>query len=138
MAEQKEKVRSDALARNIGPRGRAAGTLINFNTADLAQTSFSLAAGNQAIVTMTLSSAKGLKLFAVPEVTLYQTTIASGNEIPDGANVTESDYRYIVWVDYGASDGHNLKCKTFIKNLSGSTKTIYFAGDWRYIVEDAS
>lgn len=141
MTEVTQKVRSDKLARNIGNK-RAAGNLINLGTADLAQTNFTLDAlggvNDQAVVTMTLSSDLGLKLFAVPEVSLWSGSIADANLIPDGALVLEENFRFHFWVDYGSSDGNNMKCKVFIKNLTASPVTVYFRGDWRFIVEDVS
>lgn len=141
MSEITQKVRLDKLARNVDGK-RAAGNLIGFNTADLAQTNFVLDAlggsNDQAIITMTLSSDLGLKIFAIPEITLYKTSVADANVIPDGASVNEEDFRFHTWIDYNSSDGNNLKSKTFIKNLTASPVTVYFKGDWRFLVEDVT
>lgn len=135
MAE--ELVRKDKLTRRPNNKPVSAET-IGFKTAPLASASASVANGDRISITVTLSNPDGLKVFAIPEFSVYEGSVASVNRIPSGANIAVGDYVMMNWNDYGLNDNANLKYVVVVENNTGSTQTIYIDVTWRYIIESAT
>lgn len=109
-------------------------------TADVSAT-VSLPNGSMLIVT----SARGdpdtdnpdKRMFAEPQVSVYQDSAIGANQIPSGDNLTPGDYMLWHWIDWGSTDVNNLEIsyKTVILNTSGSTQTIIFKTNVRRIIK---
>lgn len=87
-------------------------------------------------VTYTFSNNAGKRLFAVPEISFFADEITSDGLIPDGNNIGSSDFVFTSWLDLATDDNNNVVFKAFILNQSGSTKTIYVFGSFRYLVDE--
>ncbi len=99
--------------------------------------SFTFGNGDQAVLTFTLSTKDHTKLFAVPNFTLYQDSVASANALPGGSSIDETEYQFIgPWHDWASTDNKNVKVKLFILNISAGTVTIHGRVLWRYIANN--
>lgn len=89
------------------------------------------------IAVSTINNKQGKRMFAIHEPGLYQDSISSSNRIPGGSNVNEDDYTLYYTPDWGRSDGNNLKYVNYVKNTTGSPRTVKVVGNWRWLVEEA-
>ncbi len=109
---------SDALPLQLSPTGTG---------------SVSLPDPGTQVFLFTLSNTDGKRLLGFPNITLYEGSVAAGNEImrasPRGAN-----YDWRIWCDWGDTDNNDIVCYTWVYNHSGSTQTVLFRGNWRYLV----
>lgn len=136
MSEETESVKFDKIARKIkdlpasfqalGLALSSTGTS-TANVADNAEVSF----------IMTLSNDFGLRLFGMPAVTLYESSVSADNAIPRGANISDGDYIYAVHIDWGLTDNNNIKIVAWVRNQTGSAQDILFRGNVRFITETA-
>ena len=111
---------------------------LNLQLSATASNSTSLANGASVAFTMTLTNASGKRLFGIPFVTLYEGSVAGGNEIGYG-NARDASYRVVsIALDWGTTDNNNLITKVSITNNTGSTQTILFRGNWRFLVNAAT
>jgi hypothetical protein len=99
--------------------------------------SMTLASGEVGVVTMTLSNLDNQPLIGFPNVTFYEGSVAAGNEIGYG-DARDSGYQLAFWCDWGGTNNNNVKSKSWIRNNSGSSKTIEFRGNWRYFAAASS
>lgn len=76
------------------------------------------------------------RMFAEPQVSLYEGSIADGNLIPAGDNLAPNDYKFWHWIDWGSTDINNLEISyiTIIINNTGSSKPIIFKTNVRRII----
>lgn len=111
---------------------------IQLDLSDTGTYSESLNNGDWRVLTATLTSNSGGRILAMPSVTLYQGSQASGNEIPDGASVDNQDWEWYQWTDWGASDNNNVVHKVYVTNVSGGTLTLVYRINFRSIIEESS
>lgn len=110
---------------------------INLDKTPGLSTSWTLTNNQRGTATYTLTNSQGKMLFAVPEFTFYEGSVAIGNEIGYG-NARDAGYDWNCWIDWGASDGNNMVLKCWILNHSGATKSIVAICDWRFVVAPSS
>lgn len=96
-----------------------------------------LSAGASDTVVATLSNSDDLRLFAMPAVTLYDTTPSDANKIPDGSSVNPNNWEFSMWIDWGDSNNNNVVHKTFIKNTSVGSRTFHYRINFRFMLEAA-
>jgi len=88
---------------------------------------------NSALFIYTYTPTNGLPLITSFHFTMYEGTIASGNEIT-GPLPRGDNYTWKWWRDWSRTDNLNVKDFVLIKNNTGSTQTICMSGNWRYFV----
>lgn len=111
---------------------------IKLDLSDTGTYSESLNNGDWRVITSTLTADSGGRLLAMPSVTLYQTSQAVGNEIPDGASVNNQDWEWYQWTDWGDTDNNNVVHKTFVTNVSGGTLTLVYRINFRSFIDGIS
>lgn len=100
--------------------------------------SVTLGANGPAFFIFTLANATNQRLFGIFEYTLYQGSVAAGNEIGSGANSYFDNWDMRYWPSKYDSDGNNLKERVYVKNITAGSLTVYMVGSWRYIVGTAT
>lgn len=111
---------------------------LRMDLSDTGTFSQSMADNDWVVITATLTGNSGGRLLAMPSATLYEGSVAAGNELPDGSNVNDTDWSWHMWIDWGDSDNNNVVHKTYVTNVSGLTKTIVYRINFRSITELAS
>jgi hypothetical protein len=81
--------------------------------------------GEEVTYIITLTSDYGIRLFDVPDIALFEDSVAAANRIHGGANVNGSEYQVIgPWKDWLLTDGINQKTAVYIRNSRAATATV--------------
>lgn len=111
---------------------------IALQMSNMVSSSTDLPNGSRLTNTSTLYNILGERVFAIPQISYYEGSISAANKIPCGENIATTDYDYYVWLDWGSSDDYNQVIKSTIVNKTGSTQTILYRCNWRYIVTSST
>jgi hypothetical protein len=111
---------------------------VNLQTSADCTLPFTFSAGGGANFLYTFSNADNRKLFGTFEFTLYQGSIAPGNEVGNGLNVFDFNWDFRYWRSKWDSDGNNLKEWVKIKNISAGTLDLIMVGSWRFILSSGA
>lgn len=114
------------------------GTVVR--STSIVSASTSLSNGESATFTITVSNPDDRKMIALPDVTIYAGSVAAGNELIEGANITPSEWiKDGPYNDLGDNDNINTVTKVFIANVSaGSSTAIYLFVQYKDITNGAS
>lgn len=104
-------------------------------------TSGSFSIGNTVTVTLTITvtsnNNKSARLLIIPQLAFYQTTATTANLIPFGSGIATGRYTVTGPIAMpevtGGTDGNNMVFKVSIANNSGSTQTILYYFEDRFI-----
>lgn len=113
--------------QNITPGSIQTRSLGNIILSGSTVTSTTTLNNNQQVVYTITTSTKNpnAKTFVVPDITIYQGSVANANSIPDGANVTATNYQIIfMGNDWGQTNNINTVTKVYVRNISAGTQTI--------------
>lgn len=118
-------------------KGRNLGRVIQETATGTA--SITLSNGQETTFTITTQSInRGVLLFCIPDITLFVGSVALGNALPGGANVTSSAYQVVfLGNDWGSTDDNNVVTKVFVRNVSAGTQTIILKTQSRVITNTA-
>ncbi len=104
--------------------------------------SAALAPGEDTIFSMTTASSKGVPILVQEDISLFQTSILEANLIPNGSNITTSNYQIIgPWREQVDGDEKNIVSKIYVRNADAATTDLqlsvpsnfdngYWAGEW--------
>lgn len=107
--------------------GLGAGLFVNYTVLNGTSTVFYLSVKNNA----------GQVILAVPDVSIYQNSISSDNEWPNG-NIAGNNFPVYVKNDYGTTDNVNVVTQVVARNNSGIDQPIVVAIRWRIITNSAA
>lgn len=94
-----------------------AGNTIAFS--EYATTSVTLSAGSFTTIAATVADIQGAGILTVPDITLYEGSIAAANQIPNGSSITPSDYQIVgPWQDERANNGSDTVTKVYLRNVA--------------------
>lgn len=110
---------------------------------EFSQGTFSISDGSIITLTITVNAKEGNRLAIAPlGVLLFQDSIATANQIPDGDNLSTGDYIMTQTAvpsalrnetTYPGNDGNNAVFKVWLDNETGDTQTIVYTIQSRFI-----
>lgn len=101
----------------------------------VASASTTLSNGQSATFTITTTPNSGELALVIHDWTIYIGSAAVGNQLPDGGNITSSQWIVIPYVnDWGATNNINAVAKIYVENVSaGSNQTVILYEQGRLI-----
>lgn len=151
MADLEESIKVDARARKYkGLRSSSEFIKLKQTDTDELSTTISTDSDDFALIfTATIENVNNLRLVAIPNVTVYISSVDENNVIPPAPELIDIDipiggpgifYFHSVWLDWGGSNNNNLVCKIYIARTEtfGPSRTIICRVNWRYIFEDVT
>ena len=151
MLNLQESVKIDSLARRYNklPSSSEFIKLAQTDTDELSTTISTDIDDFALIFTSKIENSEGLRLIAIPNVALYESTVNASNIIPRAPALVDIDlpvggpgifYFKSVWLDWGVSDNNNLFCKIYISRsqVFSAAITIICRVNWRYLFEDVT
>lgn len=110
---------------------------MGFTIGAIVEGSESMSPGEEAFWKVTISNSKGRPLFALVEATMYEGSVAFGNEIPHGSNVDSDDWKIDrQGFDLDGSDGANLIYRVYARNETAGALTNIIRVRSRFLVDD--
>ena len=106
---------------------------------DTVETSATLAAGADTVFSLTTKSKKSIALLTQEDISLFETSVAEANLIPNGSSIDASDYQIIgPWREQSDGDSKNIVSKIYVRNTTSSTdfsKRVAASADdgWRVV-----
>ncbi len=108
--------------RDFIPTAIAGRNLDIIRSTDTVESSATLAAGEDTTFTITTASKLGVPIWVQEDISLFETSVAEANLIPNGSSITASHYQIIgPWRDQSSGDGKNIVSKIFVRNSTGGT-----------------
>ena len=94
-----------------------------------------LSNGQSATFTITTTSNSGNRTMTIHDFTLYIGSVAAGNQLPDGGNITMSQWVVVPFVnDWGGTDNIDTVTKVYVENVSaGSSQKVIIEAQARFI-----
>jgi len=93
-----------------------------------------------ALVIATLENSFNLRVFGIPQLTVYNDSVSEENMQPTAfsGGSWQGDIDFDAWLDWGASDNNNQKYKIFITAFSPPhpVRTVIIRVAWRTLFED--
>ena len=151
MADLQESIKVDTLARKY-KKLPSSGEFIKLAQTDTDELSTTISTDIDdfaLIFTSKIENTKGLRLIAIPNLAIYEGSVAAANIIPRAPSLIDIDlpvggagvfYFKSVWLDWGVSDNNNLFCKIYISRsqVLAATQTIICRVNWRYLFEEVT
>lgn len=90
-----------------------------------ASSSASLDNSEQVVFEIETVSALGVRVLAIPDITIYAGTVVAANQLPGGTSIDESQWQVIgPWHDLLATDGNASNVIVYVRNISAGTTTV--------------
>lgn len=90
-----------------------------------AQGSQELDNGEQVVFEVETVSKAGVRVLAIPDISVYVGSATSANQLPGGSSIDESDWQFIgPWQDLAATDGNTVNTIVYVRNISAGTSTV--------------
>ncbi len=107
---------------------------VNLQVSNAVTISNTFSPGDRVFFVYRFDNPQNKQLFSNFEFSLYEGTIAAGNELGNGLNIYGNNWKWSWWRSQWDSDGNNQRDWVEITNTSGSTLTLHGVGQWRYLV----
>lgn len=109
-------------------------TAVGLAFTDFQLKAITVADGAVGAVSFTLTNSGSNPLFAIPFLSVYETTATAGNEIGVGL-ARDANYRVVINpFNYESVSSSSLTAKVSVTNNTGSSKTIGAICKWLYII----
>lgn len=105
--------------RDFRPTAIVERNLDIINITDTVESSITLATGADTIFTITTGSLAGVPIFVQEDISLFETSVAEANLIPNGSSINAGHYQIIgPWREQDSGDEKNIVSRIYIRNTT--------------------
>jgi len=92
---------------------------------DQAEGSTTLANGEQVVFNIETISKAGVRVLALPDISIYIGTVTTTNQLPGGSAIDESQWQVIgPWQDLASTDGNNVRTIVYVRNINAGSSVV--------------